>query len=383
MVQREQRWRWVKAVVIGAIALTGELSVSATAAPPANDDFENRIDLGSAREVSITVSTAEATHEIGEPEHLAQPAIASLWWKWTAASNSSVEIRMGYETSQWTRIAVYEGDTLRSLKVASLDRPKIGTTYSIALDVDPDSFSDAREVSLRFRQFDDYSDTAAESHDVRIEGIPFSFTPTQRGTTIVRWRPPDDGIFLANVTPPLPVWIRKSSDPRPIGIIPGLIHEAAPRSYMFEADSSLDITFEFNWIALDPPTIEVNALNVPSNDRVDDAVDLGTAAIVSATGSNHRATTDDQEARLTDSNTPVVWWRWTAPHSGVFALDSTGTDFFHSILVVREPGTSTQEQEWQRLLRVDGIGEPFPNKQPIAFTADMGATYLLGIGGNT
>ena len=152
---------------------------------------------------------------------------------------------------------------------------------------------------------------------------------------------------------------------------------------MFEADSSLDITFEFNWIALDPPTIEVNALNVLSNDRVDDAVDLGTAAIVSATGSNHRATTDDQEARLTDSNTPVVWWRWTAPHSGVFALDSTGTDFFHSILVVREPGTSTQEQEWQRLLRVDGIGEPFPNKQPIAFTADMGATYLLGIGGNT
>ena len=101
------------------------------AAPPANDNFANRIDLGNALPVSATGSNVEATEQAGEP--LPELGLSTVWWRWTAPATGPVEVNTqgSFEAGEPmdTVLAVYSGTAFASLvQIAVNDESAEGLT---------------------------------------------------------------------------------------------------------------------------------------------------------------------------------------------------------------------------------------------------------------
>ena len=113
-----------------------------------NDRFADRIPIAPALPASATGSNTPSTKEEGEPAHCDLAAHDSVWWSWTASHGGPVSISTAGSSFD-TRLAVYTGDSLESLRlVASNDDDRLmglrtsrtafwaeaGTTYQIAVD---------------------------------------------------------------------------------------------------------------------------------------------------------------------------------------------------------------------------------------------------------
>jgi hypothetical protein len=83
------------------------------AAPPANDNFVDAIEL-TGLPADTTGDNTEATLEPGEPDPSTGDGGTSIWWRWTAPSSGLVEINtLASEVD--TILAVYTGSTLSGL----------------------------------------------------------------------------------------------------------------------------------------------------------------------------------------------------------------------------------------------------------------------------
>ena len=116
---------------------------SLIAAPPANDNFANRIDLGTTFPTSATGTNVDATEQADEP--LPSDGLSTVWWRWTAAATGLVEINTegsldgadplstvlaiytGTDLTSLVQIAVVESDTISLIRFTAM----AGTTYSI------------------------------------------------------------------------------------------------------------------------------------------------------------------------------------------------------------------------------------------------------------
>ncbi len=126
----------------------------ATATPvpgPPNDDFVNAQPISGATG-SVTGTSVRATRESGEPVHANTPGGASIWYRWTAPSSGSVVFSTagsGFDTV----MAVYTGSQLTQLTPVTANDDQddnirtsrvqfdavSGQTYAIAID----GYSDA------------------------------------------------------------------------------------------------------------------------------------------------------------------------------------------------------------------------------------------------
>ena len=93
---------------------------------PANDEFENATPLSGLSASSGPIANLGATSEPGEPNHAGNAAGQSLWWRWTAPANGSVQVDScdsGASFNEFdTVLAVYTGDAVDALSaVASND----------------------------------------------------------------------------------------------------------------------------------------------------------------------------------------------------------------------------------------------------------------------
>ena len=113
---------------------------------PLNDDFSARLTLGSDLIGQVTGNNINATKEIGEPNHTGNIGGRSVWWRWTAPSNGSIEVNT-YSSNFDTLLAVYVGNALSSLTPIAVNDDYGGTyqsrvsfnafkgvNYSIAVD---------------------------------------------------------------------------------------------------------------------------------------------------------------------------------------------------------------------------------------------------------
>jgi VWFA-related protein len=109
--------------------LAGVASATASyLAPPANDNFADRIILTGPDWIEfdifsgILTTNKGATKEPGEPNHAGIVGGASLWWQWTAPASGRYVFNTGENRGPDTVLAVYKGDSLSSLTlVASND----------------------------------------------------------------------------------------------------------------------------------------------------------------------------------------------------------------------------------------------------------------------
>jgi hypothetical protein len=105
-----------------ALALT---PAAAYAAPPANDNFSAaQAFTGTA---SVPGTNVEATKETGEPNHAGNPGGHSVWYRWTAPSQSGVVFIYTCDSAIDTLMGVYTGSGVSSLtQVAANDDENIG-----------------------------------------------------------------------------------------------------------------------------------------------------------------------------------------------------------------------------------------------------------------
>jgi hypothetical protein len=117
-----------------------------TLSAPANDNFANRIGLGSSGG-TVTGSNVGATKEAGEPNHAGNVGGKSVWWTWTPSASGNATISTAGSSFD-TILAVYTGTTIPTLtQVAANDDVSTnnhtsqvtfgavsGVTYQIAVD---------------------------------------------------------------------------------------------------------------------------------------------------------------------------------------------------------------------------------------------------------
>lgn len=147
-----------------AVFTFGLFSIAAHAAPPANDNFANA-QLFSGVSGQVVGTTAEGTHEAGEPIHAHTRGVASVWYKYVAPGNGVLNMNT-YDNGFDATLAVYQGSSLGNLTLIAANNNtettgfisaatvyvgmKAGATYYIAVDGDTNNGSGLGVVKLNF-----------------------------------------------------------------------------------------------------------------------------------------------------------------------------------------------------------------------------------------
>ncbi|HVU15357.1 MAG TPA: FG-GAP-like repeat-containing protein [Candidatus Didemnitutus sp.] len=122
----------------------------------------------------------------------------------------------------------------------------------------------------------------------------------------------------------------------------------------------------------------------PANDNLSAAIDLGTSASASATGTNVAATTQSGESTLpSDGAGATVWWKWKAPSAGIVTVTTYGIGFDATMKVYSGPASSPTIAGLTAVAMA-GTSEGNAGKGfKFTFTAVSGTTYYFQVDGNT
>ena len=149
------------------IAAAAALAVPgmALAAPPPNDDFADAHAI-SGLAGTVEGTNVEATYELDEPDHAAEPPTVSVWYRWTAPGDGAVTFDLCGSDFD-TILAVYTGSALASLTgVAAND----------------DSFDDACGFRASRSTF---TAVAGTEYLIAVDGYL-----GDTGSFVLRWSPP-------------------------------------------------------------------------------------------------------------------------------------------------------------------------------------------------
>jgi hypothetical protein len=130
------------------------------------------------------------------------------------------------------------------------------------------------------------------------------------------------------------------------------------------------------FMAVGVPASPASALAaIPPNDDFANANDLGNGLAASASGSNLWATAEAGEpSGISGAATASVWYRWTAPQSGVVAANTCDSNFDTTLTVFRGPGFGA-------LGRVAGNSDRCGDQSRVRFFAIAGTTYSVAVDG--
>ena len=252
------------------LAVSVVMAVSGTVY--ANDNFAEAIELIGMPVSSDVRSNVNATAEVGEP--FQHDPVNSIWWYWTAPSNSFVTVdTCGSETDFDTFLSVFTGTTLDTLMVVTQNddgcalQSRVnfnaieGTTYYFAVD----GYSNHVGATAINLYTDVDTDNDGDSIDDSIDNCPFTVNADQTDSD-------DDGIG--------------------------------------------------------------DACEPPTNDNFAEAIELIGMPASSDVRSNVDATAEVGEPFQND---PVnsIWWSWTAPSNSVVTVDTCGNESnFDTVLSV-------------------------------------------------
>jgi subtilisin family serine protease len=331
----------------GSTTRTLRLSVTADGTP--NDKFTDSVLL---QQSSGTTSGRNlgAGKESGEPAHAGQGGGASVWWRWVAPAIGEVAFDTAGSTFD-TLLAAYTGSSVSGLTgVAANDdaignRSRIsfetdaGTTYHVAVDG-----KNAAEGDITLN----WSFAQSTTPDAPIEVAPSTgfaasgpvggpFAPTGTSYTLTN----NSRSSVAVTVSGLPAWLDASlgsttlaptqSTTLTLGIDAPVAAALGPGIY----PATLDINGITRLLSL-----TVTGGGDSNDDFADAATISGTAATV--TGSNLGATREtDEPDHGGNSGGSSVWWRWTAPQSGIAVVDTFGSNFDTLLGVYTGPNVAT------------------------------------------
>jgi hypothetical protein len=177
------------AVLVGVCLVGLTAPGPARAAAPSNDNFTNAQSISAG---SVTPGTlVDATAEPLEPPHAGLAASHSVWYQWTAAETSRVELSTCTGAGAInTRKAVYVGTAVDSLELVADDSytpycymtfvADAGETYEIALDApSPGSFNLQLRIFLPRPPNDDFGNAQvvpSSLNQVAVQGTSYGAT---------------------------------------------------------------------------------------------------------------------------------------------------------------------------------------------------------------
>jgi calcineurin-like phosphoesterase family protein/PASTA domain-containing protein/Big-like domain-containing protein len=390
----------------GAVVLRWRLTA---ARKPANDDLASAKQLAGRTGLVSFETNAGASKEAGEPAHAGVAGGRSVWYRWTAPAGGPAAFRLTDTTYPFgfsPVLAAYTGASVSALSlVASNDdwreerQSRIsftavaGTTYWIAVDGKDgreaeaaftwsqggfalrwnsgpppanDAFASARVVS---------GDSGSEQHTTigatREPGEPWHWNAQDGGASVwFRWTAPVAG----NVT----FGIHSTSEL--MGLNAALYRGASlPSLELLDSDESF---FEDTYVSTpvrEGETVYV-AVEGPAETTADFTFDWTStpindsfAAAIAVSGSSGTVT-DSLNAATREQLEPThgaasIWYRWTAPSSGLVTFDSCGSAGSSAGLAVYT-GTGLGA-----LQPIAGEGVSCDRGEKVFFTARAGTTY--------
>lgn len=334
---------------------------------PPNDNFANSATLAPYEHFLIVDSTY-ATPEPGEPNHFDEefipyPPTRTLWWSWTAPASGPVSLDTtgsGFDTV----LAVYTGNAINNLtlvasnhffEVNSPANSKLGFNatagqiYRIVVDgrsggavvlylhagmtTGNDFFANAPLIPNGTLSVIGSNISAS-----REPGEPNHFFGDTDGRSIW-WR------WTAQTNGPVTIDTGGSSISPYLGIYTGTTISGltlVAESFDFPESS---VTFQAvagttYRIVVDSDSesanIVLNFRQRPPNDNFANRILVG-GATFSVSGENRAATMEINESTV-GFGTKSVWWRWVAPSTGAFTLDTVGSSFKAGLAVFEGSG---------------------------------------------
>ncbi|MGA7434744.1 MAG: hypothetical protein WBW44_03895 [Solirubrobacterales bacterium] len=350
------------AIVVMTLAVVLPVA-SASAAPPANDNFANAQTVGPVLPLSVPATNIEATAEAGEPNIAGNQPVSSIWFRWTAPANGINVVDLcdnGFTGSEYPfeRIAVRTGATVATTVLVAersgecnLRFPAVtGQQYKIQVDYG----SSQGSFNFRLRQLappanDNFvaaaaigpalpSSTASSTIDSTYEaGEPGALGgPTSSRSVWFAWTPPATGRVRADFCDAV---FHVGPLNRILAIYTGntlatLVPVASETSNCvldFEATAGVplklavsgNISGEFNF------TLKLKNAPPPSNDDFANAIAVGPALPVNVAGDNDFATAEAGEPGHGGFGLArhSLWYNWIAPQSGKVAVRVCGKTF--------------------------------------------------------
>ncbi len=276
---------------------------------PANDRFANALGL-TGTSGTVAGRNADATRETGEPIHAGNSGGRSVWFSWIAPAAGSFT----FETTGSdfdTLLAVYTGASVSGLTpIASNDDSAPGTISRVT-----------------------FPTVAGTTYRVAVDGFNGA-----SGAWLLRWSAVQNPPIVTSFSPPAGS-IGSSVIIRGANFLDATAARFNGVNASFTVDSATQITavvpLGANTGPVSVTTPNGTALSAtafvvasgPSNDAFVSAQLLtGTAAIVA--GSNVEATKEPGEPNHGgNAGGRSVWYRWIAPSTGNWAIDTAGSRF--------------------------------------------------------
>lgn len=329
----------------------------ALAAPPANDHFASRQVLASAASVNVNGTTGEATQEPLEPIYRSEGA--SVWYEWTAPSTGGFKLEATAAVGDDPPlVGVLQGTSLDTLELLAPDgvlslayfsatsgqkyyfhvaagnyltagpfNLKLSASAAPAVPAN-DSFSAATVISGALPRSVNGSLAAAtmESREPRPDigdessvqrSVWYSWTPSTAGWTAVQV----DGLQSVNIY---------------TGSSVTALAEIARADYWGEsrfqaaAGTTYRIQVQTTWSdGAVPFTLTVMRPTdpQPAGDNFASAISLGNSNSITRSDSTAGARVETGE-KLPQDVRSTVWYTWTAPATGVYAVEVTSPDFY-------------------------------------------------------
>lgn len=408
---------------IAVAGLKGEsgsftLDWSATAVPPpppppaapVNDNLADALAI-TGREGSVHGSNVAATLEAGEPDHSGQqPPVngASVWWSWQAPATG--ELTFSTEGSGFdTILAVFDGPSFDAVVTVNDDAPG-GLTSAVSFLAEAGRIyyvqvlgwrASTGSVSLSWQ-----TSGPPANNDLAgaqpIEGLAGTSAGSTREATAEDGEPQHAGVgagqsvwwrwtapagarvtFSTEASPSLTVLAvytgTSYADLSLVGAnadaIPGVV-EGARVAFQAQPETQYLVAVDTEHATNDGPVV-LRWDPAPPNDQFADAAVLP-ASDGSVTGTLVGGSREPGEPRhgLGTGGASTVWYRWTAPHDGVFRFTTTGSQ--RNVVLSAYTGGSVEV-----LVEVAGDSAsqqnfPFqPDVSVMTLPAGAGTTYAI------
>lgn len=404
-------WKRLVAATFATCAVMAMGAGPAAAAPPANDNFANATTLAPVTSVSISGTNSEATLETGEPTCCFTQK--TVWFRWTAPKTGNYRIELCGSNFD-TYLKVFTGTAVNALSEVkeNNDTPGCGpdgkrsrlefiafngTEYRIQIGgATATTGTITGSLNLVSPPNDFFADTTA------LSGTSAAITGTNVDATLesgeetccfihrtvwYQWTAPKTANYRielcgSSYNTSLKVWkgtavnaLEKAAENDddagcgPDGTRSRLTFIAfAGQRYEFQVGAPNDTA---------AGTISGSiALVSPPNDFFADAAPLsgGTVAI---NGTNVDASIEAGEETCCFT-AATVWFRWTAPTTGGYTIDTCGSSFNTYLKVYKGPAIASLE----KVAENDDAAacSAAPDRSAATFTAAAGTVYLIQIG---
>ena len=304
--------------------------------PDDDNDLFSNAKIISGLPISTTGTNLNASKETGEPNHGNNTGGKSVWWRWTASSNSSISVDT-FGSNFDTTLGIYIGNQVNNLTTLATNDDangglqsqitfdvQSGTTYYIAVD----GFSaTSGQIMLNWSFAQNISAplplTVTPNENFVINGIPGGpYTPGLKTYTLTNFNTVSKSFQVSS----LPSWLI-----------------ASETSGTLAAGESIDITLSVNSNAnsLNPgvhnagilfnSTTRLAQITISSSIQANDLfanAQLISGLPLSTTGTNVDTNKETGEPNHANNiGGKSVWWRWIAPSSGFISVDTFGSNF--------------------------------------------------------